>query len=524
MPVFGDNSDGFDNEIKIEKCLNFKKFENITPNLQNFLKDVFKGYDLHGREIHATRSPQRIKPDFYLVADGISKGVYVSIKKGSGNSVHQESLTIFIDYLESLGASDQIIRYLKEFHYADGTTNNTGKKRFTASEFKKDYLEKIVELNKFFNQRPIIKKMFERFIFVGNLEDAIRVDYVYHGTPQKGVWASRDEIYQYLTDKSFSNESVHFSQLTYQVWNRNINRNPNTENRREQIQIKWGGIENTLTEITSRRSEFKQRGTYEGDFSEKASVIYFNRYQEDEAFRKYLKSINANPEKTLMVRVTTKQHSKLSDQKVMTRADAYCIEVLDDQLLKVAEQNEFYLDEDILKQYGGKFKIIENSGVSIKMPDSDSYQLLKLTPSSFYKLFKSYALGAGASLFCQQEKDLPNNKALLVGWNTTVDEMKSFFKFFKIDDTNLFTSKELCMMVKNDAAEKITKMINSDIYLQEVIFNGLHIYEEPYTAHYFMQNNNISKLGYQPFTVTTGSGRSHGDYTIVLKPYKNPKN
>ena len=55
-------------------------------------------------------------------------------------------------------------------------------------------------------------------------------------------------------------------------------------------------------------------------------------------------------------------------------------------------------------------------------------------------------------------------------------------------------------------------------------FNKFGNYEEPYTAHYFMQNNNISKLGYQPFTVTTGSGRSHGDYTIVLKPYKNPKN
>lgn len=523
MPIVGDNSDGFDNEIRIEKCLNFKKFENITPNLQNFLRDVFKGYNLNGKEIHATRSPQRIKPDFYLVADGIPKGVYVSIKKGSGNSIHQESLSLFIDYLKSLNASDQIISYLKEFHYADGTTNNTGKKRITASEFKKQNPEKIVALNAFFNQKPIIKKMFERFIFLGNLQDAVRVDYVYHGTPNKGVWASRDEIYQYLATKLFDNDSVHFSQLTYQVWNRNIKRNPNTEIRREQMQIKWGGIENTLTEITSCRSVYKQNGTYEGDFSEKASVIYFNRYPEDSSFKDYLKKINSTPEKTLLVRITTKQFSKLSNQKVMTRADAYAIEVLDKNLFKIAEQNEFYLDEEILQQYKGKFKIIEKSGISIKIPNSDSYQLLKLTPSSFYKLFDSYALGAGASLFCQQENELIKNKDLLNGWNTTIEEMKEYFEYIKIDEENLFTSKELCTMIKNEACHKISDRINSEIFLQEVIFNGLHIYEEPYTAHFFMQNNNISELKYLPFSITTGSGRSHGDYTIVLKPYKNSK-
>lgn len=99
MAVFGDNRAGFKNEIKIEKCLNEKLFENITPNLQNFLKDIFKGHNLKGRHVHAIRSEQRMKPDFYVSVDGISDGAYVSVKVGSGNSIHQESLDNFIKYL-----------------------------------------------------------------------------------------------------------------------------------------------------------------------------------------------------------------------------------------------------------------------------------------------------------------------------------------------------------------------------------------------------------------------------------------
>ena len=42
-------------------------------------------------------------------------------------------------------------------------------------------------------------------------------------------------------------------------------------------------------------------------------------------------------------------------------------------------------------------------------------------------------------------------------------------------------------------------------------------YKEPYSANYFMQNNILKFLDYIPFHVTTGSGRSHGEYSIILK-------
>ena len=47
---------------------------------------------------------------------------------------------------------------------------------------------------------------------------------------------------------------------------------------------------------------------------------------------------------------------------------------------------------------------------------------------------------------------------------------------------------------------------------------GIGNFDEPYTAKYLIENDKIKKNHYLPFTITTGSGRSKGKYTIVLKP------
>ena len=151
MRIIGDNSDGFRNEIDIEKCLDFKIFDNINPNLQHFLQDVFKGYSLKGKRIHAIRSRVNVKPDFYLQVDGIAKGAYISVKKGGGNSVHQESLASFLTFVESLGATEDIINDIKRFHYGDGPIDNTGKVRYKAREFAKDNPEMIKRLKRALN-------------------------------------------------------------------------------------------------------------------------------------------------------------------------------------------------------------------------------------------------------------------------------------------------------------------------------------------------------------------------------------
>lgn len=287
------------------------------------------------------------------------------------------------------------------------------------------------------------------------------------------------------------------------------------------MQIKWGRAENILNEITSRREEFKQNGTYEGDFTEKSSVIYFNRNPSN--FKNYIKEIHGLISTTYLVRVTTKQYSKLSKQKVFTRADAYAITIKDNDLLEALEENEYYLDEDFLQSYSNSYEVISYSGISIKIADSDSYQILKLTPNSFNDLFKNYSLGAGASVFCNKLEELPKNLELLKGWNCSIEDLQKALPQLNITKNTITSSQEICKEIKNLSAEIIIKTINSDGDKQKIIFNGIGIYEEPYTAYYFMQTYIIIKLTYIPFAITTGSGRSRGDYSLVLKPIKSFK-
>lgn len=256
------------------------------------------------------------------------------------------------------------------------------------------------------------------------------------------------------------------------------------------------------------------RGTYEGDIDEIKFVKRFNKNKN--LFTNYVSKF-CDSDNYWMVRVTTKQLSKLSNQKVFTRADAYLAKFHTD-INDILNSNDFYLTEDLLNSKGIEYEKIPFSGISIKMTDSTSFQILKVGPHSFYELFDNYELGAGASLFCLRENELIKNEALIEGWKSTIQSMASFFNNFTNGDINFHLNQEICKQIKNFSCKKIEEKINASKELQEKIFNGKDLYEEPYTAWFFYHGEKIEQLTIIPFSVTTGSGRSHGDYTIVLKP------
>lgn len=259
------------------------------------------------------------------------------------------------------------------------------------------------------------------------------------------------------------------------------------------------------------------RGTFEGDVQEIEFVKAFNKDRQNINFSIFTNDISYNLNNVYMVRVTTNQFSKLSGKITKTRSDCYAIYSEDEQITDILQENSYYLNEENIQ--GLDYMIIKKSGISIKMADSNKYQILKTGPSSFKTLFGCYELGAGASLFCMRDNELIKNKDLVGGWNTTLENMKNYFECVS-NTKDLITNKEICQQIKTICNNKITEMINDSSELQQKIFNGYPIYDEPYSAWYIFSHGKLNKLTYIPFTVTTGSGRSHGDYTIVLKPKK----
>lgn len=256
------------------------------------------------------------------------------------------------------------------------------------------------------------------------------------------------------------------------------------------------------------------KGTYEGDIDE---IKFIKRFNENKfLFTSYILKFG-EIDNCWMVRVTTKQFSKLSNQKVFTRSDAYLAK-FNENIDKLLIDNNYYLTENLLTENNIKYEKIPYSGISIKMTDSSNFQILKVGPHSFSVLFNNYELGAGASLFCLRENELSKNLALIEGWKTTPDKMAIFFNNFTNGDENFHLNQDICKQIKTFSCKKIEEEINNSKNLQEKIFNGKDLYTEPYTAWFFYHGSNIEKLTTIPFSITTGSGRSHGDYTIVLKP------
>ncbi len=263
----------------------------------------------------------------------------------------------------------------------------------------------------------------------------------------------------------------------------------------------------------------QNRGTFEGNIQEIELVKLFNQKDSKnfKIFKCYYEQFgDKNLDNIFLCRVTTKQYSKLSSQIVMTRSDAYAIEIEND-INSILQKNDYYLDENILSNNKINYKKIAKSGISIKMQDSNKFQIIKLTPNSFTKLFQNTELGAGASLFCKRESELEKNLNLLNGWHTSIEKMCKYYNTFNLSENFIYDIQK-CKTIKQYAEHKICDIINNSDYLQQIIFNGINIYEEPYCAYYLFKNGILDKLTYLPFNVTTGSGRSKGIYTIVLKP------
>jgi hypothetical protein len=252
MPtIFGDNSDGFANETEIINYINTKRmFDIMNNNMKGFLSFLF-GQDLSDFNISASKLRGQVKPDIAITVNGITRNV--SVKKGSGNSVHQEPLSTFETFLLSNHVPVETVTFLKEFHYGDGSTDGNGGTRVNAATWQANNPRKVINMNSVFNSPTLLRAVFDRVLFVGNVSPAPIVHAMYHGSINNGLWASSDEIIEYLINAINTASTIHFSNLTYQVWNRNLNHNPKTANRRHVMQFKWPSLTNDLMIISRQR-------------------------------------------------------------------------------------------------------------------------------------------------------------------------------------------------------------------------------------------------------------------------------
>lgn len=518
--VIGSNAHGNKNELNIVKALDEKVFSALNNNLKEFVRYVAKDNNIEinsNTYIKADYEPNtRLKQDFYLYL--ANQKYCVSLKMGSGNSVHQEKCEDFVDYIKNeLNANDEVCDNFRFFLWADGTLDGTGStekdengniiSRFTSAEFREKYPEKFLKLQDFLdlNQEPLIR----RFLFVGRHNS--KVDYVYHGNENNGYWVSTKEIIDFNV-KNSKGKGLHVGKLSLQAWN--VSKKGNTEHKRGQLQVKYSQMENDFFSLMKKH--ITNVNTFLGNKEEFDISKRFNKNKTSPIWKELTSELD-NLDDIYMVKVSNRILSHLSNKKVYPKADAYLVECDFDSDYLLSK--EYSLDESDL--IGRKFKFIENTGISVKMNGSTGYTIQKLTYDSFVKAFTD-VIDEPTYIFLalllysnnrEKYKNYEMAKMLVIDEN----EVKSYYIDEIGRDLDLDNIEDLSA-IRSWAQNELKESIQENIEVYKALFTGSTWFDEPYVAHYIYLNKKIAENKLTDFSITTGSGRSKGKYSIEIKP------
>ena len=315
---------------------------------------------------------------------------------------------------------------------------------------------------------------------------------------------------------SDSKNCLSVGKMSVQSWN--VSRKGTSEGKRGQIQIKYGKMKDDFSILMA--TEKGNIGTFDGDSQEFNLSQAMNKNKKHKFWTKVVDDIDyAN---YFVVKVSKKPISKLSGKKVFPKSDAYIINAnLDsDFMLK----REYVLTEDDLENI--EYKIIPNTGISIKIKESSKYTIQKFTKESFVKAFSKvickdniYELLFSLLIYSKDKETHKNEKIardLGIDYKQFIESKKQIY--IGKSNLNSMIEKELLDTIRRDAQIYLKKAIESDDDLLKATFTGEGWFDDPYYAKFIFVHGDLVDNIPTDFSITTGSGRSSGKYSIEIKP------
>ena len=228
-----------------------------------------------------------------------------------------------------------------------------------------------------------------------------------------------------------------------------------------------------------------------------------------------LEKMGISTENVLAVHLKSKIYSEYHKKKVYPKSDICLIKNNINKELLVKEN--FYLNENnkLLEENFNKL-YVPDSGISIKLK-TNKYTIHKMGPTFFNNVFEVSELGAGASVYCTKIEEIKKNQEIYLAWGSSKNQVNKYFN--SMLDTNLdLDNLDHLKRVKQFSNEKIKKIIKEDNFISDLIFKGKYA-QDPYFANWIYDQKGFRKINTaEDFNVTTGSGRSKGTFTIVIKP------
>lgn len=236
-------NNGTYNEHSIIYNLNGKTLNDIQSKfLQNAVKTMFPEitpFDI----IKCKKVYGQQKADIAVTA--CCRTVYISIKSGESNSVHQENIYDFCKFLLSLGIEKRPIKILLFFQFGDGSLNGTGLYKWNAKYMEYHYKKLIKEFNEAVNKPEILRQVYERLLFQ-NSKDTAKVNYILYGNVNYGFLISREKVIKYLLSEPRKYYiAPHFGPIVIQAYNRHSR----VRRQKMAMQAKWHGLEKDIRKM-----------------------------------------------------------------------------------------------------------------------------------------------------------------------------------------------------------------------------------------------------------------------------------
>lgn len=242
---------GFINEKNFANLLDHKKVKQVPEELRKLIFAIFTNVDINDK-IDCWQSEYYEKADIKIKINNEIKGI--SIKTGIYCSMHQESIDSFYPFLRKIGIEENIIKKFNDFllGYVNG-------KRVDSLTYISSHTEEIKQIKRRLNSYYIKINLILRFIFQGTERQNYDCDAIIHGTPEKFIWATKDEILEYLIKYSEQKENIiNFSALNIKCYDRNLRNNLKRKSKQNEIQVKWYTLKKDLSiikEIRDKKSE-----------------------------------------------------------------------------------------------------------------------------------------------------------------------------------------------------------------------------------------------------------------------------
>lgn len=244
------NNNGIANEVKFQKIFDKKMVKELKSQFQELLYSLFDNLK-EDDYIECWQSKFKEKADIKIRINGNIKGI--SIKMGENNSVHQEHINGFSNYLLSIGVSNTVVNELRAYIF--GIINGV---QINTESYKKEKQQEIIQIKNALMDFYIKINLFIRFLWKGKETQLFDADAIIHGTPENFLWATKSEVLEYLINYPNDN-SVHvkIGPLFIQCRNRNLNKNVSSMFAEEYIQVKWYSLKKDLYIITKNRQKRK---------------------------------------------------------------------------------------------------------------------------------------------------------------------------------------------------------------------------------------------------------------------------